>query len=288
MNIYKFPQAPLASSLEEAAEYAEALHENEYPAFQVDAESLVARRQASSPLLAELAVLGVLEEVNYHKSGAPIPFTEGSPWLRTKLNGELTTFSPHTDGVDFFRALALHRELEGSATALFGHMADPTDIDFFASDPRERKHGFEEIADRLQKIYQAPINPDRFTIFSEGNLPGLLPAVHYFGRTSAEPAAYSRTTSRVSDGTLSPVELEDAAAQCKLRIVRDRYLWQITAHLFPFTYPDDDSIQAVNFAKVAAAERVEDLRHSEHLGRYLRYIGEEVLSLADGDKVVVL
>ncbi len=284
MSEYNFPHLPIATSLEEVAYYAEAVHENEYPAFQIDAKS-IARRETSSYLLAELAVLTELEGANYRKSGLSIPFTERAAWPRTSMSGELATFAPHTDGIDVFRALALHRELSGNATALFGHIVDSSDLDFFASDPRFRTHGFTEIADKLENRYQAQIRPDRFTVFSEGNLPGLLPAVHYFERSRESAAAYSRTTSKVSDGTLHETELEDAANQCRLQALRDRYLWQITAHLFPYSYPGAESITEINLANAHLSE--EQMEHLEHPGRYLQYVGEEDLCLVDGDVIVL-
>jgi len=280
---YNFPHLPVATSLGEVADYADAVHASEYPAFQVDAESIGDRR--GSFLLAELAVLAALEDANYRNNGTPIPFTVSAAWPNTSMNGKLETFAPHTDGIDLFRALAFHRELFGSTTALFGHMIDPSDIDFFASDARGRTESFMDVADRLQHTYQAQIRPDRFTVFSEGNLGNLQPAVHYFERPAGQPAIYSRITSSVKDADLKERNLEDAAAQCRLRVLRDRYLWQITSHLFPFSYPNKDATVSTNLSTAQDAEAQNP--NLTHPGRYLQYVGEEDLLIADGDRVVL-
>jgi len=190
-------------------EQAKQTYRNEIPGFQDARLSGIPRRQHLDHIN---AVLDEIESASAEVMGESIPFTYYPP-----LWNESGHFAPHIDGT--FHGLAVHKNRHDMGEVDLAHptenpnQRDKPVVYTLEGETYTRYNGVGMIGlvDKIKdaRVFTGPLTKDGLTVFSQGNIGNLLPAIHHFRRDIA--TGYLRIASSLSDQGLSPEEIERRA-----------------------------------------------------------------------------
>lgn len=192
-------ELPITDSLEGVGELSEQAYQMEIPGFQIE-PSLALQTGAITSLL---SAIEDGSRVIYSGTDLFVPFTHRNE------EPNAGNFAPHVDAGN--RGLAVHqfrgRSITGhvelaladidtsTGPAIFGQPEDDARVDAYkgsgiAEACKDVPHG---------EIYSGPLVFGKLTVFSQGGLPGLMPAIHYFERENRSPAPWRRFSSKRGD-----------------------------------------------------------------------------------------
>ena len=203
----------------DVVEMAVAAYCNEAPGFQVDER--FARKVGTC------SILDSIEEASELALGAKVPFT----YLPFGYN-EPGYYAPHLDGG--FKGLSVHRNLSGRGFVELAHLTEETDLpahegriflgDYTGAFNNYKGGGIDVVCAEVGHgdIYRGDLEVDRLTVFSQGNLEGLLRAIHYFRRTTGG-IGWIRYSSNLSDNNLTQAQLDALAGNFRLSLLDREY-----------------------------------------------------------------
>ena len=210
-------QLAVVDSLPGVVEQAEQAYKAEIPGFQIN--------KTFAKKIGLVPVMDSIEEGSVLALGDRIPFT-----ARPDLYNEPGHYPPHTDGN--FRGMSIHHNQAGSGHVQLAHLLDGTqpeakDGRMFIGPETENYRfykgpGIVAVDVEHGPIFEGEIEPDKLTIFSEGNIEGLPPAIHYFNR-SGGGGWWTRYGSGFEDREDDPDTLDEISKHFKNGIVWSDY-----------------------------------------------------------------
>lgn len=160
--------------------------------------------------------------------GDKIPFTS-----KPALYNEPGQYAPHVDGG--MRGLSIHHNKGNLGSVEIAHLLNDG-LHGYEAKQFSGTHtgdfnqyeggGIEEVCADLKigDIHTGELKKDRLTVFSQGNLPGLYPAIHYFKRDPNDSSwSWTRYSSSAGDTELSKLEVLDRAKHYRLGLQISEY-----------------------------------------------------------------
>lgn len=203
----------IAHSLRDVRDLTGAVHANEIPGFQIDE-----RVRGGTDITRLFNIMDAIEEGGHQQTGLWVPFSN-RPFFANNP-GE---YAPHIDST--FRGVSLHDSLAGDGYFEVAHLDKPIDNrktpkEFYRPDEMQGERyvgrGIIDVPEVTGPIWRGELKPGRPTVFSQGNLGALKPAVHFVKRRNPYDNAWRRYGSWAAETELPHAELAEKARQFRL------------------------------------------------------------------------